>query len=217
MKTINITFALFLLAIGVNAQETKWQLSIIGAHDVVKEELSFGSNQDLPIGSNQDIPILYNRISQSNNFTAGFEINRVVTDRWTIGSGLSFSNKTSGKQRNNCFGCSNDVEIEQLHYLSIPLTAGYSLTTTRLRPIVRGGFVNNLLITGEFTEGRRFFVEWLAGIDLQYAASSRISALVGLHLRGATSSIFKQPANRGGGSIKAIVTDSFRLGLSYAL
>ena len=205
------------LAIAVNAQESKWQLSIVNSYDFVKGELQYGSDVDSQI--------FYSRIRQTNNFTAGIEVNRLISDRWTVSSGLLFSNKTSGKIL-NCPVCnddSNDFVIsgsglkEPLHYLILPITAGYALTQTKFRPIVRAGFVSNLLVTSEFTEGRRFVTDWLAGIDLQYVASSSVSVLLGLQIRGATTTLFKKPIDQGGLPNGTSTTDSIRLGISYSL
>ena len=217
MKTIHITIILSLLTIGAMAQKSPWQLTLINSYDIVKGELSYGSAQD-----NQITNI---RIRENNNFTTGISINRTMTDRWVVGAGLSFSNKTSGKVL-DCPVCNTDTndfvasgasEKEQLHYLSVPITVGYAITQTRFRPIIKGGLVNNVLLTGEPTEGRGYLLELFAGIDLQYRATPRISALLGLQIRKATTSMFKTPVEQGSPTDKTITTDAISLGVSYSL
>ncbi|WP_200975600.1 outer membrane beta-barrel protein [Echinicola sp. 20G] len=132
------------------------------------------------------------------NFSLGLSSQYHIQKKLSLSSGILFSNKDfSGTY--SCASCLTqfrlfypEVVLVKQQFLTIPLSINYSLLTGRLRPVLTGGFRNNIEVKNDLDElSNGYFLEGFLGAGIYYALAEKLDAGIGYRYLTALSDLYK--------------------------
>ncbi|WP_186755935.1 outer membrane beta-barrel protein [Echinicola salinicaeni] len=191
-----LLLSFFLIQNGLYAQNiSKWRMGITFSVDQLNlAEGTYQSDYLVTLGTATGYRVDFDQFNYSLGFTGQYKFN----DRLGLSTGLLYSNKDFTGAF-DCSVCSVKPEskitgpriIEQ-QFLSIPLSLDYSLSEGRLRPVLTGGFRNNIETKNdleEYSEG--YFLEGFLGASLNYDLAEKFNAGIGYRYQTALSDLYK--------------------------
>jgi RNA polymerase sigma-70 factor (ECF subfamily) len=134
--------------------------------------------------------------------TIGLSVNKMLGNRWAVGTGLQYTQLYSETQAGNTFAW--DQQMQRLHYLGIPLRATwypvnnsrwaiYGTAQTMLELPLSGTSRKNAIVNGWQIDTQKMkldpSVQWSVGlgIGLEY----RLSPVIGLYAEPSVQYFFK--------------------------
>ncbi|WP_215226669.1 outer membrane beta-barrel protein [Echinicola shivajiensis] len=190
-----LLLSFFLIQNGLYAQNiSKWNLGLEFSWDQLNlAEGIYQSDYLVTLGTSIGYNVDFNQFNYSLGFTGQYKFN----EKLGLSTGLLYSNKdfTGAFDCSVCFlrgrGIPNPRIIEQ-QFLSIPLSLDYSLSTGRLRPVLTGGFRNNIEIKNDLEEySKGYFLEGFLGASVKYDLAEKLNAGIGYRYQTALSDLYK--------------------------
>lgn len=140
----------------------------------------------------------YNVDFDQFNYSLGLKGQYKFNERLGLSTGLLYSNKDFTGAF-DCSVCSVDSgskitgpRIIEQQFLSIPLSLDYSLSTGRLRPVLTGGFRNNIEAKNDLEEySNGYFLEGFLGASLHYDLADKLNVRIGYRYQTALSDLYK--------------------------
>ncbi len=194
MKKI-LLITLLLFQIGVYAQNDS-KLNIGIEYSIDKLSIDNGKNNDYLItqGNINGYGIKFDR----NNYSLGLTTKYLINEKLSLSSGLLYSNKDFIGTY-NCATCDfigtfpgySPEKIEQ-RFLVIPISINYSFLSGKLKPVINGGFNNNLEIKNDLKEqSKSYFLEAFIGVSMNYRFSEKWNAGIGYNYQTALTDLYK--------------------------
>lgn len=193
-KTLLISF--LLLQFSVYAQNySKWNIGIEFSTDV----LSISDDRDgidyiITQGNINGYAIELNK----GNYSFGLGAQYLVQKKLSISSGILFSNKDfTGTY--NCATCDYigtfpifSPELIRQRFLVIPISIIYKFSSGKFKPIINGGFKNNLGIKSDLKEqSKNYFLEAFIGASVYYDFFENWEAGIGYNYQASLTNLYK--------------------------
>ena len=213
-KTLIISF-FSLIQFCIYAQnESNWNIGIEFSID----DLSISNNRDeidyiVTDAKVNGYAIKFDRTNYSIGITSSYLIN----ENLGLSSGILYSNKDlTGTY--NCATCDHigtfpgyPSEVINQKFLVIPISINYKFLTGKFRPIVNGGFKNNLEIDNDLKEqSKGYFLEAFIGASIYYGFLDNWNAIIGYNYQTALSELYSTDEFN-------LRTNSFFLQINYSL
>lgn len=194
MKKI-LLISLLLLQIGIYAQNnSKWNIGI--EYSIDELSIDNGENNDYLV--TQGNIIGYGIKFDRNNYSLGLTSQYFMNEKFNLSSGLLYSNKDlTGTY--NCATCDYigtfpgyTPETIKQRFLVIPVSINYSFLSGKLKPIVSGGFNNNIEIKNDLKEqSKGYFLEAFIGASIHFRFSEKWNTGIGYNYQTALSDLYK--------------------------
>ncbi|MCP4460957.1 MAG: porin family protein [Cytophagales bacterium] len=212
MKTVTATLFILISTNLCAQQESRWKLGL----EISEDKLS-GENYVATSGIISGYTIEYTELNYSIGILFGFNLD----EKATISSGLFFSNKNvSGGII--CHTCNVIPALIKQQYLSVPVSVSYGILTSRLRPHLKLGFINNVSLinelenSNEYFSSNGYFIEGFAGMSLSYKLGTNWEAEIGYNYRTALTTMYKE-ASVGDYTRNKLTTNSLAIGMKYVI
>lgn len=148
-----------------------------------------------------------------SNYSFGLTTNYMILEKFSLSSGILYSNKDFIGTY-NCATCdffeSFPETIEQ-RFITLPISIDYTILSGKLKPILKGGFKNNLEIKNDLEEkSKGYFLEAFIGASVYYGFSENWNAGIGYNYQTALSDLYETDEFN-------LRTNSFFLQINYNL
>ncbi|MFK8059176.1 MAG: outer membrane beta-barrel protein [Polaribacter sp.] len=171
--------SILLIQLSANAQkDSNWNVGIEFSID----NLSSSDNFIVTQGNVNGYNIKFNK----NNFNFGLVTNYLIQKKIKLSTGILFSNKDVTATY-NCISCVHigtfpgypPEKIKQ-RFIVIPIAVNYELLKGKIRPVLNGGFKNNIKIKNDLKEqSKSYFLEAFVGASIHFNISKNLETGIG--------------------------------------
>lgn len=180
-------------------------------------------NLSLNNGQNNDYLITQGKINgygiefDKNNYTIGLNTQYFINKKFSLSSGLLYSNKDFTGTF-NCATCDYtggfpiySPEILKQRFLVIPTSIDYNLQFGSLKPVLKVGFKNNIEIDNDLKhQSKGYFLEAFVGVLINYEILETWNIGVGYNYQAALTDLYKTDKFN-------LRTNSFYLQINYRI
>ncbi len=212
-KTFLLSIFILLIQFSIYAQnDSKWNIGIEFSID----NLSISDDRDgidyiITDGNINGYAIEFDK----RNYSFGIAANYLIQEKLSLSSGILYSNKDLTGTF-NCATCNHigtfpgySPETIKQRFLVIPIAINYIFSTGKIRPVINGGFKNNLEIKSDLKENSKsYFLEAFIGASVYYNFFDSWESGIGYNYQIALTDLYRTDEFN-------LKTNSFFLKINY--